>query len=169
LRPPSRRPTDASSTPIRFVIASGFSSGASYFQIAYRFRLFGGVYLDSGFFAMSGGLDGSIGGLVDVPIAHPWSIYLGAGVGLAGAFGEGDPDGCDPKTTDCPLVHQSSTATYAYARVGAALRFGATARNIVGVDVGAWRGQREEEVEQVVTRRSKFLSPMAGVSYHYAF
>jgi hypothetical protein len=143
--------------------------GSSYFQIAYRYRLFGGLYVDTGFFALNGGADGSIGGVFDLVIVHPWSLYAGAGVGFTDAFGATTPKGCDAQTTDCPVVHGSFIATYSYARVGTAFRFGQSSRHIVGADVGVWRGQSIEEIEHEVTGRDSFLFPMAGVSYHWAF
>ncbi len=143
--------------------------GSSYFQIAYRYRLLGGLYVDTGFFALNAGADGSIGGVFDLEVVHPWSLYVGAGVGFTAAFGATTPKGCDAQTTDCPVVHGSFVAAYSYARVGTAFRFGRSSRHIVGVDVGVWRGQSVEEIEHEVTGRNSFQFPMAGVSYHWAF
>src|SRR5262245_44332059 len=49
--------------------------GSSYFQIAYRYRVIGGVYLDTGLFVLNAGADGSIGAVFDVPIVRPVSVY----------------------------------------------------------------------------------------------
>jgi hypothetical protein len=143
--------------------------GSSYFQIAYRYRLIGGLYVDTGVFALNAGADGSIGGLFDLEVMHPWSLYVGAGVGFGAAFGETTPKGCNDQTTDCPVVHGSVGTVYSYTRVGVAFRFGRGSRHIVGADVGIWRGHSVEETENEVTGRSSFVSPMAGVSYHWAF
>jgi hypothetical protein len=163
--PPPAGEVDVDSLRHRIGVQIG---GTSYFQMAYRYRVLGGVYVDTGFFALNAGMDGSAGLLVDVPIAHAWSIYAGAGGGFAAAFGATEREGCDPKTTDC-IAPGSSFASYVYGRVGASLRFGREWRNIVGVDVGVWRGNREDEVDHQVTGRSKIFFPMAGLSYHWAF
>jgi hypothetical protein len=143
--------------------------GSSYFQIAYRYRVLGGLYLDTGLFALNAGANGSIGAVVDVPIVRPVSVYVGAGAGFALAFGATTPKGCDSSTTDCPVVSGSSGGGYTYARVGTAVRFGRTARHVVGLDVAIWRGQSEEEIDGQVTERNKYLMLVPGLSYHWAF
>jgi hypothetical protein len=168
LAQPSAEPREIDVDSLRHRIGVQIG-GSSYFQVAYRYRLFGGVFLDTGLFILNAGGDGSVGAVADVPIVKPFSVYAGAGVGFAIAVGATTPKGCDSKTTDCPLVNGSYGGTYVYVRLGTAVRFGRGSRHIVGVDGGLWRGWREEEIDRQVTSRSEYVSPMVGVSYHYAF
>jgi opacity protein-like surface antigen len=125
--------------------------------------------LDTGLFALNAGADGSIGAVVDVPIVRPVSVYAGAGAGFALAVGATTPKGCDSSTTDCPVVPGSYGGGYTYARIGTAVRFGRTARHVVGLDVAIWRGQNEEEIDRQVTEKKTYLMIVPGVSYHWAF
>jgi hypothetical protein len=143
--------------------------GSSYFQIAYRYRVVGGLYLDTGLFVLNGGADGSIGAVVDVPIVRPVSVYAGAGAGFAMAFGATTSKSCDSSTTNCPVVPGSYGGGYTYARLGTAVRFGRTARHVVGLEVAIWRGQSEEEIDGQVTEEKRYLMLVPGLSYHWAF
>jgi hypothetical protein len=151
----------------------GQVGGTGILQIVYRLRALGPLHLEAGAFGADHGGNVSAGLLVGVPIARRWFPYVGFGGGLMWAFGPKTADGCDPKTSMCPIVTDSDTLAFLYARVGLGVAFGAPRRHLISVDVGRWRGSHEAHrsdpagVDMKTT--TAVSTPMAGLSYFYAF
>jgi len=135
--------------------------GTGVIQWAYRVRAVDRLHVDLGFFGLNGFFDGSAGLLYDVWLGSRTALYFGAGGGAAGGVGEGDP--CE-EGTECT---DSTILTFGYLRAGFAVRTGAHHRDVLGFDVGLWRGTKTESGPSV-EYRSNFTWPMAGFSYHYA-
>jgi hypothetical protein len=148
----------------RFGVQAG---GTAFLQFAYRARLLGPFHLDVGAFgAPEGALNGSLGGLFEVPVTGRWALYAGLGGGVATVFAPRDQPGCDPdRNPDCPLVAGSYVRSWVYGRAGASLFLGMERRDVLGLDVGVWRGSWTEQVDSKEIGRGEFVWPMAGVSY----
>jgi hypothetical protein len=147
--------------------------GSGVLQAVYRYRAAGPLHLEVGALAADHGGNLSAGFVIGAPVANRWFPYLGFGGGWLFAFGPRTPDGCDAKTTDCPLVTDSDTYLVVHARAGIGVALGAARRHLLSVDAGAWWGVHHAsrtDAAGVETRSSaRVLRPMAGLAYFYAF
>jgi hypothetical protein len=136
------------------------AGGTGIFQFAYRLRTVDRLHLDLGGFALNGMANASAGLLYDVRLGDRTAVYAGVGGGVIPSVGENacdDPEQCTGGTS----------WRFVYSRAGLALRFGAQHRDVLGVDVGVWRGW-SHETRPGLTREESFTWPMVGLSYHYA-
>ena len=143
--------------------------GSAYFQISYRYRIVGPLFLDVGALAITHGVNGSTGFVVQAPVSDRWSLYVGSAAGFGAGFGPSPHPDCDPAaTTECPLVTGSTTTAFVSGRAGAAYAVGSSRRHIFGLDGGVWYGVLTDDDGAGGVSSRRFLWPMAGLSYHYA-
>ncbi len=151
----------------------GQVGGTGLLQAVYRYRAAGPLHLEVGGLAADHGANVSAGLLVGFPVANRWFPYAAFGGGLMGGFGPKPADGCDPKTTDCPIVTDRDTLAFLHLRAGIGVGLGARRRHLVSADAGGWWGTHaatRTDAAGVETHSSKgVLMPMAGLSYFFAF
>jgi|KBSMisStandDraft_5_1062788.scaffolds.fasta_scaffold381576_2 hypothetical protein len=147
--------------------------GTGVLQAVYRYRLAGPLHLEAGGAGADHGANLSAGILIGSPIANRWFPYVGFGGAAMWAFGPRTPDGCDAKTTACPLVTDSDSYLVAHARIGIGVALGPPRKHLLSIDAGGWWGVHHSsrtDVAGVETQsKSRVLTPMAGISYFFAF
>jgi hypothetical protein len=141
----------------------GFQMGGpAALQLTYRLRMVDRLHVDVGSYAGPGAFNGSAGLLFDFPMSTRTSPYVSAGGGFLGAAGEHEPCDSDPQCVE------STIRLFVYFRAGVSVRLGSERRDVLGFDVGLWRGASTDDGPSGVVREETFLWPMAGFSYHYA-
>jgi hypothetical protein len=137
--------------------------GSGALQVVYRVRTVERLHLEVGAFASAGAINGSAGVFYDFPISTRTALYVSGGGAFIGAAGEHEP--CDQR----PGCVDSSVSLFVYARAGDSFRPGDQRRDVLGFDVGLWRGTTTDYGPTGnVVRAEPLLLPMAGFSYHYA-
>ena len=150
----------------------GFQAGGSGFaQVVYRYRFLGPLHLDVG---MLGAPPDAVLGNVSLGLVATFEnrtrFVPYAASGFGAAFVGHRPKGCDPSTSDCPDLGDG--LAYGYGRAGVGLIVDAARRHLISLDVGVWYGRHDSTTEEgtsTVTTRTRFLWPMAGLSYLYTF
>jgi len=138
--------------------------GTGVFQLVYRLRLVGPVYLDTGAFAAPHGANISGGLLVELESFGRWAVHVGGGAGGAATFGAGMRTDC---IQDAPCADASEIA-YGYGRFGFDLKLGSARRHSIGFDVGLWRGIHRERAGDTIIKREPLFIPMVGVGYLFS-
>jgi hypothetical protein len=152
--------------PERF-LAGVSLGGTAFFQGIFRARTLGPLFVEGGGMALPGMANGSVGLLVDVPLAARLNVHVGGGGGaalLVSAQSEPCERQNDPSCDG--VVEVVDTLTLVSARVGIGYRL-LQSHFRLELDGGVWYGWHAEDRQEGEDYEDTILWPMAGFSVLY--
>jgi len=144
------------------------AGGTGFFQAIFRVRTLGPLYLEAGGMILPDMANGSVGFLVDTPIAARFTFYGGAGFGAAMLISS-DYAACEGQNDpSCQgVVEVIDTLRIISGRVGIAYRL-LESHFRLGLDAGVWYGWHVEDWQNgAPDDEDTILWPMAGLSVLY--